>query len=437
VSPREPERKPGDKREPRSRAAHRRPRGFLRAFLAEQRRLAAIRPVAPPRLLLRVARWYAATVLRESAPHIAIFGLLVCGVLLLLGVSGTTFGAVVLVLALVAVLWELRLAWLAHRSTARIDEALEGIERFEGPRMPRSHLAFPPLMFVARSVERQRGIRFARVDGVNLRLDVYRPNGSEEPGRPRPAVIQVHGGGWLSGSRFEQGVPLLNHLAALGWVGFNIDYRLSPQATWPDQITDVKRAIAWVREHADEQQIDPELICITGGSAGGHLTALAALTPGDPTFQPGFEQADTSVAAAVPFYGVYDLTNAGGVYYPELRDYVFEQLVFKRGFDQASELYRAASPSCRTHAGAPPFLVIHGDRDTLVPVGDAREFVRRLREVSRNPVRYVELPGAEHAFDLWPSERTAKVAEAIGRFLNAVAGERAEAPVLVEGRAAS
>ena len=80
----------------------------------------------------------------------------------------------------------------------------------------------------------------------------------------------------------------------------------------------------------------------------------------------------------------------------------------------------------RIHAQAPPFFVIHGDRDTLVPVGDARDFVQRLRAVSAEPVLYVELAGAEHAFDLWPSERTARISEAIGRFLTAVA-MRAEA----------
>ena len=195
-------------------------------------------------------------------------------------------------------------------------------------------------------------------------------------------MIQVHGGGWLAGSRYEQGIPLLNHLASIGWVGFNIDYRLSPQATFPDHIVDVKRAIAWVRENAEELGIDPEMICITGGSAGGHLTALAGLTENDPAYQPGFEDADTSLAAAVPFYGVYDLTNSNGLYYPQMRDWVLEQIVFKRPFADAEQLYRDASPSFRVHADAPPFLVIHGDRDTLVPVGDARDFVERLRAVS-------------------------------------------------------
>jgi acetyl esterase/lipase len=237
-------------------------------------------------------------------------------------------------------------------------------------------------------------------------------------------VIQVHGGGWLSGSRFEQGIPLLNHLASIGWVGFNIDYRLSPQATWPDQITDVKRAIAWVRANAAELGIDPGMIAITGGSAGGHLTALAGLTENDPAFQPGFEDADTSVAAAVPFYGVYDLTDTAGIYYPQMRSWVFETIVVKQRFEDAEQVYRDASPFWRVHADAPPFLVIHGERDTLVPVADARAFVERLREVAADRVRYIELPGAEHAFDLWPSERTAKVAEAIGRFLTAIAEER-------------
>ena len=123
-------------------------------------------------------------------------------------------------------------------------------------------------------------------------------------------MIQVHGGGWILGSRSEQGIPLLNHMAANGWVGFNVDYRLSPRATLPDHVIDVKRAIAWVRENADELGVDPERIAITGGSAGGHLTALAALTANDRSLQPGFEDADTSVMAAVPFYGIYDFTGA-------------------------------------------------------------------------------------------------------------------------------
>jgi acetyl esterase/lipase len=234
-------------------------------------------------------------------------------------------------------------------------------------------------------------------------------------------VIQVHGGGWIVGTRMEQGIPLLNHLAGHGWVGFNIDYRLSPRATFPEHLIDVKQSIAWVREHAADYGIDPGRICITGGSAGGHLTALAALTANDPAYQPGFEDADTSVAAAVPFYAIYDFVDDANLYYPELLHGVLEPHVLKTTLAESPEAFRAASPVYQVHEHAPPFLVVHGARDTLVPVEDARNFVRELRAVSRNPVLYAELRGGEHAFDLAPSLRTARVVEAIERFLGTVA----------------
>jgi acetyl esterase/lipase len=273
-------------------------------------------------------------------------------------------------------------------------------------------------MLWPRGVGHVRGVEFARYGNRALRLDVYQPKAPAP--RPRPAIIQVHGGGWIVGTRSEQGIPLLNHLALHDWVGFNIDYRLSPAATFPDHLVDVKRAIAWVREHGPEYGADPGFICLTGGSAGGHLCALAALTADDPSYQPGFEDADTSVAAAVPFYGVYDLTDADSVYYPELLEWVLERQVFKARIADQPELFRSASPTHRVHAGAPPFCVLHGARDTLVPVGDARTFVRELRAVSRQPVVYAELAGAEHAFDILPSLRTARVVETIERFLATV-----------------
>ncbi|MCB0876276.1 MAG: alpha/beta hydrolase [Solirubrobacterales bacterium] len=402
--------------------SHERPPGFARAALKEQGRIARIEPRAPLALWFRVLRWWTGTVLREAAPQLAAGGIGALVTLRMLGLRGRIANALRLLTG-VAIVWELRNAWLAHRSVARIDAALEDLEPAEesAPRVPRSHLALPPLMFVTRGVKRERGLVFAEVEGARLRLDIYRNAADRPGGAPRPAVIQVHGGGWFAGSRYEQGIPLLNHLAGIGWTGFNVDYRLSPEATFPDQIVDVKRAIAWVRENADELGIDPGMICITGGSAGGHLTALAGLTENAPEYQPGFESADTSLAAVVPFYGVYDLTNAGGFYYAGMRDWVLEQIVFKRRYEDDPELFRSASPSFRVHAGAPPFLVIHGERDTLVPVADARDFVERLRAVSARPVRYIELPGAEHAFDLWPSERTARIAEGIGRFLTAIA----------------
>ena len=157
--------------------SHSRPPGFLRATGKEWARLISIRPVAPPALLWRVGRWWWGTVVRESAPQIALFAALVLGVLLLLGAAGSTAGVVAIVLLALVLVWELRHAYLAHKSVARIEEALEGIERGEeGPRVPRSHLVIPPLAFVTRGVRRTRGVKFAELeDGTNLRLDVYRP----------------------------------------------------------------------------------------------------------------------------------------------------------------------------------------------------------------------------------------------------------------------
>ena len=116
-------------------------------------------------------------------------------------------------------------------------------------------------------------------------------------------------------------MPLLTHLAANGWVGFSIDYRLSPRATFPDHLVDVKRAIAWVREHADTYAVDPSFIAITGGSAGATLATLAALTPGDAALQPGFEHADTSVAVFVALYGLYGALTLPIIYVAATNDW--------------------------------------------------------------------------------------------------------------------
>ncbi len=389
------------------------------------RKAFALRP--PLSLRLRLLRWMAGAALREMHWALALALAAVIALAIARGALESALGTALVAAGALAVAGLAALAIEAVRSARRVREALAELEPpadEERSRFPVSHVLVPPLMLWPRGVRHERGIEFARYGRKALRLDVYAP-ATPSGGALRPAIVQVHGGGWIAGSRSEQGIPLLNHLATHGWVGFNIDYRLSPRATFPDHVVDVKRAIAWVREHGAEYGADPELVCITGGSAGGHLCALAALTAGDRELQPGFEEADTSVAAAVPFYGVYDLTDSEGVFYPQLREWVFERHVFKQPFAAAPERYRAASPTHRVHADAPPFLVIHGERDSLVPVADARRFVAELRAVSTSPVLYAELAGAEHAFDLVPTTRTARVAETIERFLATVRAGRA------------
>jgi acetyl esterase/lipase len=236
-------------------------------------------------------------------------------------------------------------------------------------------------------------------------------------------LLQVPGGGWITGNKQGQAYPLMSHLAEHGWVCAAMSYRLSPKATWPAQIVDVKRALTWVKEHIAGYGGDPGFVAITGGSAGGHLCALAALSAGDPGFQPGFEEANTTVQAAVPFYGIYDWTPAHGRH--EMEEFLLRFGIMKQSYAKAPGLYERASPLLRAGPHAPPFFVLHGDQDTVVPVTQARRLVDRLRRDAPGPVVYAELPGAQHAFDIAGSPRATATAEAVGRFLGVVYGDRA------------
>jgi len=282
-------------------------------------------------------------------------------------------------------------------------------------------------------VERIRDIRFTRVAGLNLKLDVYRHRS-----RPAncPTLLQIHGGGWVIGSKNEQAIPLMLHLARRGWVCVTADYRLSPHATFPDHLVDLKRAIQWIREHGAEYGANPDFLVVTGGSAGGHLCALVALTANEPEYQPGFEQVDTRVQGCVPFYGVYDFTDRHNHWRHGALTELLEKRVMKAARDEAPDAYEKASPISRVHAGAPPFLVIHGDHDTLAVVEDARRFVAALKAVSRNPVAYAEIPGAQHAFELFPSLRSLHVIAAVERFLAHLYSQyqRAQQPANHEAR---
>lgn len=296
----------------------------------------------------------------------------------------------------------------------RYEEAIEPALREPLDEMWSVRQRLLPLPIWDRRVEVIRNIVFHQVGRVRLRLDVYRPRVRLGP---CPVVLHVHGGAWMIGSKDEQGKPLAYRLAAHGWIVVSANYRLSPRFTWPDHIVDVKAAIKWIREHGAEYGADPDFIAITGGSAGGHLSALAALTPNDPEFQPGFEDADTTVQACVPFYGVYDFTDRRGIWRRSLLRRMLERSIVKKRYSEEPEVFERASPMSRIHEGAPPFFVVHGTRDTLVPVAEARLFVELLRARSRAPALYAELPGAQHAFEVFPSRRTGHAIAGIERFL--------------------
>jgi acetyl esterase/lipase len=379
--------------------------------------LNALRPVRWTPVLLPFFFW--AWLTAELAPQLTVLLVLFGVVLGLLGGFAGTAGLVGLALILVALAGLVRLIIGSEAAADAADSALSDMP--DGPE-PDSDVEvtsglrrfFVPMSFRHPDVERIVDVPYG--DGSpRHRLDVYR-NTDKPTGCP--ALLQVHGGGWVIGDKREQGRPLMLHLASRGWVCFAPNYRLSPRATWPDHLVDVKRALAWVREHGQEYGADPGFVVLTGGSAGGHLVALAALTANDPRYQPGFEHVDTSVAGCVPYYGVYDMAGETGTKAARIRRrHLLDRLVMKTRDDQ---VYLDASPLEQVRADAPPFLVIHGRNDTLVPVGEARLFVERLRAVSDAPVLYLELPGTQHAFDVFPSIRSAHVVRAVGRFVEMV-----------------
>jgi len=249
-------------------------------------------------------------------------------------------------------------------------------------------------------------------------LDVWRRK--DLPVRPAPVLIFVPGGAWVHGGRQLQGYALMSHLAEMGWVCLSVQYRVSPHNRWPSHITDVKTAIAWARANVDKFGGDRNFIAVAGCSAGGHLSALAGLTPNDPAMQTDLpEGSDTSVDAVVGIYGRYDWQDQSTEERVQFVDFL-ERVVVKRKISRHPGIFRDASPTERVNPDAPPFLVIHGSSDKVIPVGQARSFVERLRSVSRSVVSYVELPGAGHGFDLTDGARTGAMSTTIGLFLGQI-----------------
>jgi acetyl esterase/lipase len=255
-------------------------------------------------------------------------------------------------------------------------------------------------------------------------LDIWRRH-DMAPGRRAPVLIQVPGGAWAVNGKRGQAYTLMSRMADLGWICVSIDYSKSPRSTFPAHLIDVKRAIAWVRENIADYGGDPDFIAITGGSAGGHLASLAALTPNDPAFQPGFEDADTTVQAAVPYYGVYDFTNAEVMH--ELMLPFLEQFVMRARYAEKPERFGAASPISYVHNQAPPFFVLHGEKDELVPCTQARTFCAAMRDAGAPTVAYAELANAHHAFDILSTVRSRLAAKSVSDFLGIVYGQRESA----------
>jgi acetyl esterase/lipase len=257
------------------------------------------------------------------------------------------------------------------------------------------------------------------------RLDVWRLPGA---GPDAPVVFYLHGGSWVFGDKRQQGRPMLHELVARGWVVVTANYRLAPAHPWPAQMRDVVRSLDWVKRHVTEFGGDPDRVVVAGLSAGGHLAALAALAADDPAWRPEGvgSTADLAVRGAISFAGVLEMTGDEDHWRGLGRGlrHLLEHRVVQVPFAGNEGLYRSISPYHRITDAAPPFLVIQGTTDTLVDAGVARAFVERFRAVALAPIYHVELPFAQHSFDLTASPRTSATTRAAVAFAESVVARR-------------
>ena len=218
------------------------------------------------------------------------------------------------------------------------------------------------------------------------KLDLYVPENSE---RPLPLIIWIHGGGWRYGTKED--CPVLPWTRE-GYVVASIDYRLSQDARFPAQIEDCKAAIRWLRTNAAQYKIDPDRVAAWGGSAGGHLASLLG-TAGDVTeWEQGHAAGSSRVQAVIDWFGRADLTQACTD--PVLGDSPSALLIGGSGPGFA-ELARKASPITHVSADDPPFLIMHGDMDNVVPLSQSRAFAEALRAAGVK-VKLVVLKGVGH-----------------------------------------
>ena len=243
-------------------------------------------------------------------------------------------------------------------------------------------------------------ITYAVAEGTDLKLDVYRPR---TLGPPRPTLVFIHGGGWVSGAKEDAVLWLVPWLEA-GWSAVNVEYRLARRAHAPAAVEDVRCALRWVTRYAQDNGFDPARIVVSGDSAGGHLALATALLPADTGLDrgctvpyPAGTNSWVSVpewtvvpAAVVNWYGITDVADM--LSGPGARGYAIEWLGSRRDPEGWA---RTLSPLSYVRAGVPPVITIHGDADPVVPYSHAVRLHEAL-DKARVPNRLITIPGGSH-----------------------------------------
>ena len=234
------------------------------------------------------------------------------------------------------------------------------------------------------------------------KLDLYQSKDHTSDKRV-PAVVIIHGGGWRNGDKYRMREYVTGTtLAQAGYVAVSINYELRAPKRWPNNLHDCKNAVRWLRLNADSLGVDPDRIGVIGGSAGGHLAMMVAYTPNDPKLSseelyPGISD---HVSACVNMYGISNLltrcsTTEDGTPTDELR---LKTNLFKKSREEASVMWKNASPVTHVKADSPPTLSYHGTADTIVDRDQSKEVHQVLKEAGvESTLNMVE--GATHA---WP-----------------------------------
>lgn len=263
-------------------------------------------------------------------------------------------------------------------------------------------------------------VTYCTADGVALKMDLYFPEAAGSSG-PTPVVISVHGGGWQLGDKSLLGPwekTVIEKLTTRGYLVAVPNYRLAPRYKWPAQIEDVKCAVRYLRAKASRYHLDPNRIGAWGESAGGHLVALLGVTDPNDRLEGrgGYANRSSRVGAVVDMAGPTDLTAsdfAGGVRGSE----EIARSLFRR---TTTDVLRRASPVSYVSKDAPPFLILHGEEDRLVPPAQSRELYDRLK-AKGVPAELVMVKNAGHSFGRQdkttrPNER--QIREMIVRFFD-------------------
>jgi len=244
-------------------------------------------------------------------------------------------------------------------------------------------------------VELTRDVEYGKGGDVSLKLDVLKPK--EKSDKPRPAIVFIHGGAWQGGNK-RAGLPrLLAPVAGGDYVGFSIGYRLSGVAPWPAQIYDCKAAIRWIRLNAQRYHVDPDRIGVWGASAGGHLVSMLGTSGGAESLEGsgGWPEQSSRVTCVVDFCGPSDLL-AFGKSNPRMNEPTSPVYkLFAGPLAERQDAAKEASPVTHVTQDDPPFLIVHGTKDRVVPIDQAERLHKALKEAGADST-FVRIEGGGH-----------------------------------------